>query len=586
MLARYFQEELEYLRELAREFAKEHPTLAPALAERGSDPDVERILEGTAYLTGAIRKKLDDDLPEFTQALIQMVWPHYLRPVPSSSVVEFTHPAQPKVGATEWIPAGEAELESVPVDGTRCRFRTCFGVAFHPLVLERAELEPGGSGALRLGLRLVGGAKPEDVRGERLRLYLDGDLGTAATLYLWLVRHAREVALEVAGEEETRRRTFREEPVRPAGFLPEEGLFPYPQHAFLGYRLLQEYFTLPQKFLFVDVAGLSALAELAPEERFDLVFRFGERPPDDLHVSAENLRLHCTPVVNLFARDADPIRMDQRRSRYFVRAAAPQPAHYEVYSVDRVEGLAPGAGRREYRPFHSFRAGMVADDGPAAYYQLHRRPSVSGPNSDCYLSFVTDEAPGADGLQGETISVELTCTNRRLAETLRPGDICQHGDRSPQFADFRSLTVPTASVMPPLEGDFHWRLISHLSLNYVSLQSAETLQGLLGLYNLAHLHDRQVARANELRIRGVAGVESRPAQRVLRGAPVRGMETRLDMLEEHFASEGEMFLFANVLEEFLSLYVTVNAYSRLTVRGVQKGEVYEWPARIGKQFTL
>ena len=586
MLNRYYQEELDFLRELGREFAREFPTLAPALAEAGSDPDVERVLEGTAFLTGAIRRKLEDDLPEITQALLEMLWPHYLRPVPSTSIVEMAHPAKPKITGTTRVPRWTTELESVPVDGTPCRFRTCYDVDVQPVRISDARVETTGRGLLRLRIELLTGAKRDELRLDPLRLFLHGELPAASLLYLWLVQHVMDGFVEVPGPRGRPQRAALAAAspiVRRVGFDESEALFPYPRHSFLGYRLLQEYFTLPRKFLFVELAGLGALSAFESIDAFDVVLNFRERPPDTLRVSSDSFRLNCTPVVNLLSRDADPIRLDHRRTSYLLRPSDPEPHHFEVYSVDRVTGLSTGSGRRrDYVPFHSFRHGMLAGDPRAIYYKITRRPAVGRPNSECWISFVTAEERGVLP-ETEAISLELTCTNRRQAEGLKPGDISRHTDTSPQFVEFRNIVPLTQSVLPPLEGGLHWRLISHLSLNYASLSSAETLRGLLSLYNFQALYDRQAARANELRLEAIARVESRRSERLFRGAPMRGLSTQIDLLEDRFAGEGELYLFASVLEEFLALYVTVNAFSELTVRGAQQGEVYAWRPRVGKQ---
>ena len=588
MFTRYFQQELEFLRQLGREFAREHPTLAPFLADLGSDPDVERVLEGTAFLTGAIRQKLEDDLPELMHTLLDMLCPHYLRPIPSTTIVEFVHPEKPRVASTQRIAATTTELESVPVDGTPCRFRTTSDVSFHPLRLVQASLESGGRGALRLRLEWLANAKPDELRLDPLRLHLHGDLPTASTLWLWLLRHVEAVEIEVprkSGPPTRSRVVGRPATIRPVGLGETDALLPYPPHSFPGYRLLQEYFTLPQKFLFVDVAGIPPLASLEPEGGFELWFRFRERPPESLRVSTDNVRLHCTPAVNLLSCDAEPIRLDHRQSSYYLRPADRSPDHFEVYTVDRVEGLAHGTGeRREYLPFNSFRHGMAADDR-AVYYTMKREPAVGRPNSDCSMGFVTVEARGTLP-QVETLSVGLTCTNRRLSEGLKPGDVRRHVETSPQFAEFRNIGPLTVSVLPPLQDGFLWRLVSHLSLNLSSLQSPEALRGVLSLYDFHALHDRQAARASQLRLEAISSVSSRAADRVFRGTPMRGIATRIELVEERFASEGELYLFGSVLEEFLALYVTVNAFSQLTVRGASHGEIYEWPARVGRQFIL
>src|SRR5262249_27702251 len=148
------------------------------------------------------------------------------------------------------------------------------------------------------------------------------------------------------------------------------------------------------------------------------------------------------------------------------------------------------------------------------------------------------------------------------------------------------ITKATPSIRPPLGGDLHWRLISHLSLNYLSLASVEALRGILELYNFLALYDRQAARENELRLEGIRDVQAKPAEWLFRGAPVRGTRVALELQEDNFAGEGDLYLFASVLNEFFSLYATLNSFSQLTVRGVQYGGVYSWPPRIGQQIIL
>jgi type VI secretion system protein ImpG len=584
---RYYQEELQYLRELGREFAHEHPNLAPMLAEASSDPDVERVLEGVAFLTGAIRERLDDDFPELTQTLLEMTWPHWLQPLPSFSIVEFQHPAKPKVNTTQLVPAGRTELDSVQVDGTTCRFRTCYDVAFQPLRIRDAALEPAGRGAVRLGFELLGGAKLADLDLEELRLYLHGDLATTTNLYLWLLRHLDRVELRVPEGRRARSAVLPagSDPVRPVGLREHESLTPYPARSFPGYGLLREFFALPQKYLFLDVVGLGALRGLAPESQFEIVFHFSERPPEGTRVDRERFRLHCTPVANLFRMGAEPLLVSPERTSYMVRAADPAPDHFEVFSVDSVIGLLHGrAARREYRPFFAFRHGLEDGQQPI-FYKVTRQPGVGRPNSDCSISFVSLDAQDALP-DAETISMELTCTNRTQAESLRPGDIRLHTDSSPEFAEFQNLTPPTRSVLPPLSGELQWHLISHLSLNYLSLASLDALRGVLRAYDLLALYDRQQARSLQNRLDAIRSVESAPEQRLLRGTPLRGTRVELALDEEGFASEGEMYLFASVLEEFLALYVSINSFSHLVVRAVRSGERYEWRPRIGRQIIL
>lgn len=587
MKTRYYQEELQYLRELGQDFAREHPNLAPMLAEASSDPDVERVLQGVAYLTGSIRERLDDDLPELTQTLLEMTWPHYLRPLPSFSIVEFQHPTKPKVTTTQLVPRFETELDSVKVDGTACRFRTCYDVAFQPLKVREASVDSAGREAIRVSLTVLGGAKLADLDLDSLRFYLHGDVANGAELFLWLMRRLDHVELRVPEGRRVRSVTLprHPSPVRPIGFDESEALEPYPLQSFPGFGMLREFFALPQKYLFFDLVGLGALQDLTPETEFEIVFHFTERLPEGLRIDEERFRLHCTPVVNLSSIGAEPVVISPERTRYPIRASDPAPDNYEVFTVDSVIGLLHGRSqRREYRPFFAFRHGL-GDETQSIFYKTSRVPGAGRPNSDCYISFVSLDAKDALP-DAETISMELTCTNRTLAEQLRPGDIKLHTDSSPEFSEFQNLTPPTRSVLPPLEGDLLWRLISHLSLNYLSLASVDGLRTMLRLYDLHASYDRQEARALENKLEALQSVETTNETRLLQGAPVRGIRVDVSLDDEGFASEGEMYLFACVLNEFLALYVSINSFSHLVVHATKSGETYDWTPKIGHQLIL
>lgn len=581
----YYQEELAFLREMGREFAAAHPGVAHMLEAAGADPDVERLLEGVAFLTGRIRQKLDDEIPELFQAMMSLLWPHYLRPVPSTSIEQFM-PLMEQLTGVVTIPRG-TEVESIPVDGTACRFRTCYDVDVAPIEVSGATIDmPMAQDAqLRVTVSAAGKAPMAAVKLKRLRLFLADEAVRASTLYLYLLRYARWV--DVRDPDTGRQFRLPAETIRTGGFARNESILPYPAHSFDGYRLLQEYFTCPSKFLFIDFTGLDRLAHIEPEKRFEIVVPFSRRPEDHLRVDRDSLRLFCTPVVNLFRHAADGVKIDHTRTQYRVRpsTSGASPEHYEIYSIEKVVGLVQGeAQRREYPALHAFQhVGGVGQD--AIYYQTRLYEAVVGEGTDLYISFVSaDEKHVVPPT--ETISVEVTCSNRNLASRLKVGDVSVATSTSPEFARFRNITPVTRSLRPPLGKGLHWRLISHLSLNYLSLASVEALRGILELYNYQALYDRQAARENVLRLEGLAAVEARHGERLIRGSPVRGTILRLQMSEDNFAGEGDMYLFATVLNEFFALYASINAFTELTVKGTKYGEVYQWPARLGRQAIL
>jgi type VI secretion system protein ImpG len=580
---KYYQDELQFLRELGEEFARAHPTAAHYLSGPSRDPDVERMLEGFAFLAARVRHKLDDEFPELTHGLMHMLWPHYLRPVPSMAVLEFS-PVMAAMRQTQTVPRG-CEVRSVDVEGTSCRFRTSCAVDLHPLSLDEVAMETRSSGAsrLRLTFKIWQQAKPESLRLDRLRLFLHGDPATSFALYLHLLRHVEEARL-LAGATAPDRgdAPWRPVHIEPTGFGEDEALLPYPPTSFPGYRLLQEYFALPEKFLFVDLVGLGRLAELAPGDRFTVDIRFDRALPASLRPSREEIRLYCAPIVNLFDNPGDPVRADRGQTEYRIRPQGRDPLHYEVFTVDRVGAIAPGAGEeRDIPSFHDFRPGQAGGGGP--YHHTRLRPSVVDERLDTYVAIV-DSAGGGTTLEAETLTFDLTCTNRRLAEALRVGDINLATGSSPAFVQFRNLTAPTTSVTPSMSGDLQWRLISHLSLNYASLVDVAALRGVLELYNTRALRDPRAARANALRLEGLHEVRAEPAAALVDGALVRGTAVTVDVLEDHFAGDGDLFLFGTLLNEFLSLHGTLNSFTQVQMRGLQKGEILSWPHRIGRSL--
>jgi type VI secretion system protein ImpG len=585
---RYYQEELAYLRELGKEFSDANPKLAPFLADRGNDPDVERLLEGFAFLTGRLRQKLDDDLPELTHSLVALLWPHYLRPVPSMSVLEFRS-LNNAVTESKIIQRG-AEMESISVEGARCRFRTCYDVELHPLEIDQVTLRRDARGCvLELEFLLHPGATLEKLALENLRLHLHGEPYQSRTLYLWMNRYLQNITVRAGGEAQGESRfSLNPDKLQPAGFADEEALLPYPPTVFLGYRLIQEYYALPEKFLFMDLKGLDPLATFDKmTERFVVSFEFSRPIEDAVRVQKENVRLFCTPIVNLFSRDADPIRVDQTKVEYRVRPSGQDSAYLETYSIDRVEGwLTGGKEKREYSAFESY--DHRPEDNPKdprIFYRTRLHPSVVGRSVDTNISFVSQDESHVVP-RSETISLQLTCSNRSLPEKLKVGDIRIPTGSSPEFCTFRNIMPVNSSVSPPIGSGLHWNLISNMALNYVSLASIDALRTILYTYDFRVHYDRQAERESRQRLDGLVDARVEPVDLLHKGMPIRGLRTYLDMRESNFAGEGDMYLMASVLSVFFALFASVNSFHQLVVRGIEHGEVYRWPTRIGQQPLL
>jgi type VI secretion system protein ImpG len=585
MFNKYYQQELQFLRDLGEEFAEAYPQLAYLLAKPQADPDVERLLEGFAFLAGQIRQKLDDEFPEITHGLMSVLWPHYLRPIPSMSILEF-QPVIQTLRRSQKVPRG-VEVQSIPVEGTPCRFRTCYEVVLQPIALEDMELltKITGPSRLRLRFRLAGNVNVDDLDLARLRMFLFGDASMTFALYLHLCRHFASGRV-TAGWSDDKPPAGAGKPVtlRPVGFGENEDLIPYSAASFPGYRLLQEYFSLPEKFLFIDLVGLEGLKGMALEDRFQVEIEFDRQLETSLRPTADEMRLNCTPVINLFPHEADPIRIDHTQTETRLRPSGKSPLHYEIFSIESVSAFVPGtAQRRDIQPFHSF---VHSVGGKRDHFYLPRlKNSVVDDRVDTYLAFV-DQSGNTAYPPEDVVSVDIMCSNRRLPESLRVGEINVATDSSPESVRFQNLTKPSFSVAPPLGQGLHWRLISHMSLNYISLVNVEALRGILQLYNFAALRDPQAALANTRRLQGIQAISAKPMDYMVKGIPLRGLAVAMQLLEDHFAGDGDLFLFSSVMNEFLSLYGTVNSFTRFEARGVQRGESYLWPPRVGNRPLL
>ncbi len=583
-LNRFYRDELNFLRLQGREFAQSHPQLTRFLSEESLDPDVERLLEGFAFLTGRLREKVEDEFPELTHSLLAMLWPNYLRPVPSATIVRFD-PHRHALSESQVIPRG-TRLDSRPVLGTPCHFRTCHDVNVHPLAVEAvAATHSREVSEVAMDLSVHTDQPLRELGLDSLRLHLGGERYTAQTLYLWLSHYLERITVEVGDA------SFGMplDNLAAVGFSAAESLLPYPRNAFDGYRILQEYLCFPEAFHFFDLAGLKKALPGQVLENFRIRFRFSRTLPPDAHIDRESLQLHCTPAVNLFEHEADPIDLNGRQTEYPIRPATRQPEAFEVFSVDRVEGwLDEGEGRlrgkpRPYTPFESFDHQIERErHREALYYRVRVRESLRDDGFDHAISFVRgDESECLH--RNETISLTLTCTNRELPEQLAVGDICVPTATTPGFVAFRNITRPTPTLRPSLDGSLLWTLISNLSLNYQSLLSLDALKSVLRVYDFRALVDRQAERVSQQRLNGITDVSTAPEDRLYRGLPVRGIATRLTLDPRCFGSEGDLYLFGTVLSRFFGLYASINSFHRLEVINQQNQEQYTWTCQAGQQ---
>jgi type VI secretion system protein ImpG len=605
----YYNRELSYIRRHAVRFAESHPKVAARLrlgAEGSEDPHVERLLQGFAYLTARLRHKLDDEFPEVTQALLGVLYPHYLAPIPSFAIVQLDlAEGQNELTAGVTVPRGQS-LETDPIQGEPCRFRTAYPVTVFPLDVRQVTLAsapftapatPRASSALAV-LRVVLACRSPNVRVrdlnlKRLRFFLRGQPQHTQKLYELLFNHTVDVCFASRPDDKAAV-AVGPDVLKPVGFGRDEGLLPYPARSFVGYRLLTEFFTFSQKFLFVDVeVPPSALARGEP---YLELFIYLNRQAVDLepNITADTFKLSCTPMVNLFAQRAEPIRITQQEFEYRVVPDQRRPLAHEVYSINRVTATAPDGREADYAPFFSVKHGGVG--GAERYWHSTRRAAAEAAphgegsavdrGTEVYLSFV-DLGFNPTAPSDWTIHTETTCMNRDLPARLPFGGGQPKLQLSPAAGPVtrvNCLTAPTQTVRTHLKEEGLWRLVSHLTLNHLSLtdhtDGADALREILTLYDFA---DSAVTRGH------IEGVRSILGKRVLgraNGAICRGVEVGIEFDEDRFTSNS-LYLFASVLDRFFSLYASVNTFTRTVATVARKEGVYRrFPARAGEMIVL
>lgn len=589
----YFNDELEALREVGGRFAAQHPKVAARLrlsADSVDDPHVARLIESFAFVAARLRLKLDDDFPELTETLLEFLYPHYLAPVPSLTVVA-VEPG-PDLTGRAVLPRGTV-VESEPLGGDTCRFRTTQEAELWPIRVELAVqagqpvVAPAAprleaAAVIRLALTCT---DPDttftDLGVDRLRFYLRAPWRQAVALYELLLNDCVRVAF--ADHPEDQGAVFvGPEAITPVGFEAIEAALPPAPRSNPAFRLLTEFFAFPQKFLFFDLGQLSAKVLRQAGNRLEIFFYLRRHVPElDRAVTADVFALGCTPLVNLFEQRAEPIVLSRAVSEYAVVPDARRHATREVYAVDEVSVADRTGTSRLATPL--FTRPIEHGDGPALHWQLRRRREIdTDASTDARLALI-DQVAGLDAATDSVLTVETTCLNRDLPSRL------PYGGGQPALATTRSrgevgrlqALMPFTPVLrlPTGEG-LLWRLLSHIKLSHLSL--VDGAAGPDAFREMMRLYDHRDVPETHALVEAITAVSSRRATaRVAEGGLARGLDVTVEM-DTRLIEPGVAFLFGHVLDRFLGLYVNLNSFTRLTLRAKGASRPLKvWPPRSG-----
>lgn len=597
ILLHYYANELNYLRQEGALFARRYPKIASRL-ELGEtecpDPHVERMLEAFAFLTGRIQYNIDSEFPLFTSALLENLYPHYLQPVPAMSIAQFqVDPEQGQFTGGHLIDKHTALITNTP-EGRQCRFRTCSPVRLWPLQVDEAVFElpqqhefldamPNVSGVLRLRLRSLNtDLKPLQL--DSLRFFLNAPWITTAPLYELLNLNVLRIAL--LPPEGKKPVLLSAQHLQAQGF--DDDLLLYPSHAHPAYRLLQEYFAFPEKFLFFELSGLEKLNPAEGQESFDMLFLLDSAPRKNLRIAPDIFRLGCAPITNLFTTVSEPVRIHQRQTEYRLVADRRWENSTEIHSIRKVTAsMDAREDSSRVHPYFSFRHDMALPE-PRLFWSARRvptvRPGMEG--TDTLLTFMDlDFNPRVP--QQSTLFAHVYCTNRHLARHVPEGGVLQIEQAAPLHR-IVCLKQPTEQLDSPLGGATIWRVISHLSLNYLSLTDDKA--GLEALQEILRLYNFRQQKSVQRQINGIVGLAARRTNLRLgdeawRGF-VRGFEIEMEVEPDLYTGSSALLLSA-VLERFLAMYVSVNSFTQLNVsRRGSEGIWKSWAARAGEKTLL
>lgn len=622
-LLRHYETELAFLREMGAEFAKSYPKIASRLGMDGLeilDPYVERLLEGTAFLTARVQLELEMQYPAFTHHLLDVVFPHFLAPTPSMLVAEMTPDMEDADLTTGYTLPRGTTLRSKIVSGAQkaCQFQTSQEVDFWPVTVSEAEYIDGrgalvaagvardsaARSAIRLRLKRHAGLPIAELPMDRLTFFLGGQVSTSWTLLELL---CAKPAMVVARSTDRRDDWVMplSAPLRPRGLDRDEALLPTPRPSFDGYRLLQEYFAMPERTLFVEVSGLGKALPQTTSDTMDVYFLLRENKPEIApNITPEAFKLYCVPAINLFSKRCDRVPVTQRVTEYHLVPDRTAPKDFEVFSITSVTGISSeGKGDLPLKAFYSSDEMTAAGGGSAAYYthKRHLRQRTESEalhgmrtnylGSESFLSVVdANDAPYPVSLS--QLAVDAMVTNRDLPMLLPNGvpDVFHLPDGGP-VASIRTPIGPTKPRPCIAQGDAAWRAVSHLSLNYLSIADdsgargggAAALREIVGLY--MPIGDR----AAQQQLEGIASVKTRPIVRRMHdgvlSTAVRGQEITLE-LDEALFEGSSVFALAMVLERFFKKYATINSFTETVLRTQQRGEITRWSPKMGTNRVI
>jgi type VI secretion system protein ImpG len=593
----FYEQELTFIREMGQEFAAKYPKIAGRLLleeDKCDDPFTERLIEAFAYNSARVHKKINDSLPEITEALLGILYPHYNAPVPSMTVVNFEPIVHniPDTGLT--IDRG-TKLISKHIQGNACRFQTTMPITIWPLTVQQVKLTDSNKyidqspQTIEISLKTPG-QPVSDLQLNKLCFALNAPDQHVYHLYELLLNNIYGIEIEAKNKDgQTEIIKLNSSAIQPVGFEPEQALLPYEERTFPGYNLLFEYFTFPEKFLFFDLTELDKLRKYELSDTMTIRLYLNKMAKSNMVINTDTFCLNSSPAINLFNKIAEPIRVEHTKNEYRVNPDIRRPNSTEIFSINEISSATAGTMQKTatYRPFYSIRHHLeqqnIKDDNVFWHYTRTFSGRKGDAGTDVSLAF-TDLTLHPQSPSVEILTVRTTCTNRDLPRHMTIGNITGDFDleTAAPILRTRCMLKPTPTKRPFVGGDLQWRLISHLSLNYMSMVEGgeDALKEILSLYDFDN------SASTRQQINGIRKIVSEHTTKRIGQSFSRGIKTTITLDEDNFVGSG-LYLFGSILERFLGQYVSVNSFCQFAVKTLNMSEpLKQWPPRTGNKILL
>lgn len=564
----YYEEELRYLAREGQVFANRHPDIARYLGLEGLNPELrdphsERIIEAFAFLIGRLHRFMDHQFSDLVHALFNLVYPAYLRPLPSKSIIQMK-PQESMLDKPVHVPRFTSIIsDSVGPNDSGLEFTTTQEVVVQPLALKRVHVDPETKAdfSLSAAIELHPGTNGSALEFDELEFFIYGDPSASYELYNQLSRFITRIELKgIPTAPEDLQIVW-------TGFLPDHSLNMEEDHHFSQLHLLRDYFDFSQRFLFFKVTNLSKylLPRADDLTKFQIDFIFRKPFSSGYKYGDDSLKLFCCPIQNMFLKPCEPFKVDGKQLEYLVSPDLTRP-DYEVYALERVLAAKEQA-RNEVRPYYHFsQAGVKLKN---RWFYTLRREQAFDQGWDTYVRFIDLDHESHDVLLDQVISINARCTNRHHAQTLKIGQIKQLSQDVPETISARNITQVTKAFWPNIHTKGDWDFLSHLALNFTDLASTEGVRRLLELYNVPQ------GEAGKRKITGIGDVSDRKDHLIMFGQSVAGRMLEMHCKEAYFQHDGDLALFSKVFGHFLRAYTPINSFIRLVIHNSDQSESFQ-----------